>query len=262
MILKWLIAAVALYGAFLALLYVAQRSLQYFPERRRTAPSTVGLAEVEEAVLDTVDGERVIVWHAPPREGKPIFLYFHGNGGSLSWRDERFRSLIADGSGLVALSYRGYGGSTGRPTEIGLAHDAAAAYSFAIARYAAERVVLWGESLGSAVALALAAEKPVGYVVLEAPFTSAVDVAARYLWFLPVRLFMRDQFRSELYVGKVVAPVLVVHGEDDAIVPLALGERLYGLIRAPKRFVRVAGAGHNDLGAQAVAAAKQFIAEA
>jgi uncharacterized protein len=98
--LKWLFAAVGLYGGFVALVYVVQRSLQYFPERQRTAPSAVGLPEAEEAVLDTADGERVIVWHVPPREGKPIFLYFHGNGGSLRWREERFRALISDGSGL------------------------------------------------------------------------------------------------------------------------------------------------------------------
>ena len=259
--LKWLIAAVVLYGGFVALLYVAQRSLQYFPERRRTAPSAVGLPEAEEAVLDTVDGEHVIVWHVPPREGRPVFLYFHGNGGSLGWRAERFRALITDGSGLVALSYRGYGGSSGRPTETGLVEDAAAAYAFAIARYPAAHIVLWGESLGSALALAVAAEKPVGRLVLEAPFTSAADVGAQHYWFVPVRLFIKDQFRSDLRASKVTAPVLVVHGENDTIVPMTFGKRLYDLIQAPKRFVRVADAGHNDLGAHAVAAAKRFIAE-
>jgi fermentation-respiration switch protein FrsA (DUF1100 family) len=129
--LNWLIAAVVLYSGFVALLYMAQRSLQYFPERGRTAPWAVGLTEAEEVVLDSADGERVIVWHVPRRV-------------------ERFRALTADGSGLVALSYRGYGGSSGRPTETGLTADAAAAYAFAIARYPAERIVLWGESLGSA----------------------------------------------------------------------------------------------------------------
>jgi hypothetical protein len=259
--LKWLIAVVVLYGGFVALLYVVQRSLQYFPERRRTAPRAVGLPEAEEAVLDTADGEHVIVWHVPPRQGRPVFLYFHGNGGSLRWRAERFRALITDGSGLVALSYRGYGGSSGRPTETGLVEDAAAAYAFAIARYPAEHIVLWGESLGSALALAVAAEKPVGRLVLEAPFTSAADVGAQHYWFVPVRLFMKDQFRSDLRASKVTAPVLVVHGENDTIVPMTLGKRLYGLIQAPKRFVRIAGAGHNDLGADAVAAAKRFIVE-
>src|SRR5215472_13014432 len=153
---KWLLAAIVVYGGFVALLYVAQRALQYFPERQRTTPRAAGLPEAEEVALDTADGERVIVWHVPPRENQPIFLYFHGNGGSLRWREERFRALISDGSGLIALSYRGYGGSTGRPTEKGLLADAAAAYTFAIARYPADRIVLWGESLGSAVAIALA----------------------------------------------------------------------------------------------------------
>ena len=112
-----------------------------------------------------------------------------------------------------------------------------------------------------ALAIALGAEKPVGCLVLEAPFTSAVDVGARHYWFVPVRLFMKDPFRSDLRVSRVKAPVLVVHGENDAIVPISLGERLYALIQAPKQFVRVEGAGHNDLGAKAVAAAKEFIAE-
>ena len=261
MMLKWLIAAVIIYGGFVALLYLAQRSLQYFPERRRTAPSAVGLTKAEEVVLDTADSERVIVWHVPPCDGQPVFLYFHGNGGSLRWREERFHDLIADGSGLVALSYRGYGGSSGHPTEKGLIEDAKAAYAFSVARYPAERLVLWGESLGSALALTLAAENLVGRLVLEAPFTSAVDVGAQHYWFVPVRLFMKDQFRSDLRAGKVTAPVLVVHGENDAIVPITLGKRLCTLIQAPKRFVSVAGAGHNDLGAKAVAAAKEFIAE-
>jgi len=87
--LKLAIGAVVLYCGFVALLYVAQRRLQYFPERRRTVPRTVGLPEAEEAVVDTADGERVIVWHVPPREGQPVFLYFHGNGGSLRWRDDK-----------------------------------------------------------------------------------------------------------------------------------------------------------------------------
>jgi uncharacterized protein len=228
----------------------------------RTAPAMAGLPEAQEIELDTPDGERVIAWHVPPRGDQPVILYFHGNGGSLRGRVERFRALTADGSGLVALSYRGYGGSSGRPSESGLLADAGAAYAFALARYPADRIVLWGESLGTGVAVALAADKPVARVILESPFTSAVDIAARRYWFVPVRWLMKDQFRSDLRVGKVAAPVLVLHGERDAVVPIALGERLYALINAPKRFVRFPGAGHNDLGVNgAVAAAKTFLAE-
>jgi fermentation-respiration switch protein FrsA (DUF1100 family) len=253
--------ALVLYVGMVALLYLAQRSLQYFPERIRTAPASAGLPEAEEVVLDTADGERVIAWHVPARADKPVVLYFHGNGASLRWRADRFRALTADGSGLLALSYRGYGGSTGSPTEGGLMNDAAAAYAFAVARYPARRVVPWGESLGSGVAVALAAANPVGGLILESPFTSAADVAAVRYWFMPVRLLMKDQFRSDLQIGKVTAPVLVLHGDRDNIVPIALGERLYAMINAPKRFVRLAGGGHNDLGARAIEAAQRFLGE-
>jgi hypothetical protein len=259
--LKWTLILAVFYCGLVALLYLTQRALQYFPERFRTAPATAGLPEAEEVELDTADGERVIAWHLPPRGEKPVFLYFHGNGASLRWRVDRFRALTADGSGLVALSYRGYGGSSGRPTEAGLVNDALAAYAFACARYQPARVVLWGESLGSGVAVALAAEHPVGHVILEAPFTSAADVGAGHYWFVPVRLLMKDQFRSDLRIGKVTAPVLVLHGDRDYVVPIALGERLYALIDAPKRFVRFPGAGHDGLGARAVEAARQFLGE-
>jgi fermentation-respiration switch protein FrsA (DUF1100 family) len=259
---SFLFIAVVGYAALVVLVYVAQRAIMYFPERIRTPPAAAGLAAAEEVILDTADGERVIAWHVAPRGDKPVVLYFHGNGGSLSLRAGRFRALTADGTGLLALSYRGYGGSSGSPSEGGLIADAMATYAFAAARYPAERVALWGESLGSGVAVALAAEKPVGRLVLQAPFTSAADVAARVYWFLPVRLLMKDQFRSDLRIGKVTAPVLVLHGERDQVVPVALGERLYGLITAPKRLVRIPGADHNDLDAYgALRAAKQFLAE-
>jgi fermentation-respiration switch protein FrsA (DUF1100 family) len=260
--LKWIaIYVIVGYGALVALLYVAQRSMQYFPERFRTAPTDAGLAGAEEVILDTPDGERVIVWHVPPRGEQPVVLYFHGNGASLRWRVDRFRALTADGTGLVALSYRGYGGSSGSPSETGFMTDALAAYTFAAARYAPQRIIVWGESLGTGVAVALAADKPAGHVVLESPFTSAADIAAGRYWFVPVSLLMKDQFRSDLRIRKVTAPVLVVHGDRDRVVPFVLGERLYDMIAARKRFVRVAGAGHEDLGTRAVAAAKQFLAE-
>ena len=256
-----LLFGAAFYLGLVALMYVAQRSLMYFPETLRTSPADAGFPAAEELVLDTADGERVIAWHVAPRGDRPVVLYFHGNGASLRYRVDRFRALTQDGAGLVALSYRGYGGSSGRPSEDGLMADAMAAYAFAAARYPATRLVLWGESLGSGVAIALAAEKPVGRLVLEAPFLSAADVAASAYPFVPVRWLMKDQFRSDLHIRKVTAPVLVVHGEHDAVVPIESGERLYALITAPKRFLRISGTGHNDLGIRAVETAKKFIDE-
>src|SRR3954454_7750152 len=127
--LKWiLIIALVCYGGLLGLLYFTQRAMQYFPERLRTAPAVAGLPEAQEVVLDTADGERVIAWHVPPRGDKPGVLYFHGNGGSLAYRVDRFQNLVASGAGLLALSYRGYGGSSATPTEAGLIEDARAAY--------------------------------------------------------------------------------------------------------------------------------------
>jgi uncharacterized protein len=259
--LKWIAIALAGYGALIAFLYVTQRSLQYFPEAFRTAPDAAGLPEAEEVVLDTVDGEKVIAWHVPPRGDQPVILYLHGNGASLRWRVERFRALTQDGTGLVALSYRGYGGSTGSPSEAGLIADAEAAYAFAVARYGAKRIDLWGESLGTGVAVALAAQRPIGRMVLQAPFTSTADVAAMRYWYVPVRWLMKDQFRSDLRIAEVTAPVLILHGEQDRVVPIALGERLYAMIKSPKRFVRFRGLGHNELGMQAVEAARVFLAE-
>ena len=125
------------------------------------------------------------------------------------------------------LSYRGYGGSDGKPTEDGLIADARAAYDFARATYPDAKIVLWGESLGTGVAVALAAEKDVAAVILEAPFTSTADVAFSAYPFVPVRLLMKDQFRSDERIGKVTAPVLVMHGARDRIVPFRLGEQLF-----------------------------------
>jgi hypothetical protein len=259
--LKWfLITLLVGYGAIVTLAYFAQRSLMYFPERARTAPAAAGFPQAQEIELTTSDGERVIAWHVPPRGERPVVIYFHGNGGALAWRAERFARITADGTGLIALSYRGYGGSTGRPSEAGLLRDAAATYAFATARYPAERLVLFGESLGSGVAVALAAEHKVGKVILEAPFTSAVDIGAAAYPFLPVRLLMHDRFRSDERIGKVTAPVLVLHGARDTVVPIAYGERLYALISAPKKFVRFPEGHHSDLDSHgAQAAVRDFL---
>ena len=188
-------------------------------------------------------------------------LYFHGNGGALRYRVERFRKLIRDGVGLVALEYRGFGGNGGTPTEAGLIADAEAAYAFAASRYPAKQIVLWGESLGTGVAVALAAEKPVGRVILEAPFTSAAAVAASRYWYMPVRLLMKDQYRSDERIGKVTAPVLILHGARDHVVAFAMGERMFELTNAPKHIVRFLDGDHEDLDAQgALHAVGRFLA--
>jgi fermentation-respiration switch protein FrsA (DUF1100 family) len=260
--LKWVILAVLGYGGLLALIYLFQRSLMYFPDTARTPPAQAGLSQAQEVTLTSSDGERLIAWHVAPHGTKPVVLYFHGNGGALNLRARRFAWLTADGIGLVALSYRGYGGSTGKPSEEGLICDAAAAYDFAAARYPAKRIVLWGESLGSAVAIALAAQREVGALVLDAPFTSAADLGAAFFPFAPVRWLMKDTFRSDQRIARVSAPILVLHGERDRIVPISFGERLFKLAHAPKRMVRFPNGGHVDLDDHgAIDVVKKFLAE-
>jgi fermentation-respiration switch protein FrsA (DUF1100 family) len=241
------IVAVIGYGGLLALMYFFQRSLMYFPDPARTPPAQAGLPRAEEISLNSGDGETLVAWHVPPRDDKPVVLYFHGNGGALKLRAGRFSRLTADGTGLLALSYRGYGGSTGRPSEAGLIRDAQAAYDFAAARYRPERLVLWGESLGTAVAIALAAERRIGGLILDAPFTSAADVGASAYPFAPVRWLIKDSFRSDLRIARVQAPTLILHGERDSIIPISFGERLFALANEPKRMVRFPAGNHVDL---------------
>lgn len=257
-----LLVALVGYLAIVALMYVAQRALMYFPYAERMIPADADFPQASEVELKAADGVRVLAWTVPPKPGKPVVIYFHGNGGSLAHRVARFRKLVDDGTGLVALSYRGYGGSDGSPSEDGLIADGHAAYEFAGARYPDANIVLWGESLGSGVAVAIAAEKDVAAVILEAPFTSTADVAFSAYPFLPVSLLMKDQFRSDDRIGKVKAPVLIMHGARDRIVPFRLGERLFALANEPKQFVRFADGGHEDLDRyDHLAAARKFIAQ-
>jgi fermentation-respiration switch protein FrsA (DUF1100 family) len=235
------------YGAIVALAYLAQRSLTYFPDRVRTSPAQAGFPEAEEITIDTPDHEKLVAWYVQAAEGKPLIIYFHGNAGALIDRVHRFRGLITGGNGLLAISYRGYGGSSGSPSEAGLLTDAAAAYAFAAARYPVPRIAVFGESLGTGVAIWLAATSPVAGVLLQAPYTSIADIGAAAYPFLPVRLLLKDTFRSDERAGRITAPVLVLHGERDRVVPIEYGEQLYALIRAPKKFVRFPEGGHVDL---------------
>ncbi len=256
------VGAICLYLGMAAFLYFKQRSMMYFPDPAHTAPAQAGLPEAAEVMLTASDGERSIVWHVPPRDNeRPVILYLHGNGGALRYRVERFRKLVRDGIGLVAVEYRGFGGNAGTPTEAGLIADGEAAYAFAAARYPARQIVLWGESLGTGIAVALGAEKPVGRVILEAPFTSAAAVAAARYWYMPVRLLMKDQFRSDESIGKITAPVLILHGVQDRTVAFAMGERMFELTNAPKHIVRFLDGDHEDLDARgALHAVGRFLA--
>jgi pimeloyl-ACP methyl ester carboxylesterase len=263
-LLRWAALFLALpYVAALVATYVFQRAMLYpIPQSARTSPAAAGFPEAEEATVTTKDGERVILWHVPPKADRPVVVFLHGNGDILAWRVARFRALIADGTGLIAVSFRGYAGSTGKPTEAGLLEDGVAAYDFAVVRYSPARVVPWGYSLGSGVAVAMAATRPVGALVLEAPYTSIEDVAASKFPLFPVRWLIHDRFRSDRLIGALKVPLLVMHGERDEVIGVAFGRRLFALAPEPKRFIAFERGTHVDLDEQgAVAAVHAFLNE-
>lgn len=228
---------------------VLQRSLLYFPRTSPMSSSEAGLAKAQELKIETADGEILVAWYIPAAKGKPLLIYFHGNGGSLVERVPRFAALTANGNGLLAISYRGYFGSTGRPTETGLHQDADAAYRKATALgYDASEIVTIGELLGTGVAVALAARKPVAAVILDSPYTSTEDVAATAYWMFPARYLLWDRFHSDWLIDKIHVPLLIAHGARDGIVPLRFGAKLFALANEPKTFIEVPDAGHLVLG--------------
>ena len=244
-----LLVCAAIYLLALAALAFGQRKLLYFPYAREVAPASIGLPKAETLYLQTDDGERLLAWFIAPSPGRPLILYFHGNANGLADRGERFQALTASGNGLLAVEYRGYPGSTGSPSERGLLSDGEAGYLKALALgVPPARIVAMGESLGSGVAVDLAARHRVGALVLDSPYSSIVDVAAARYWMFPVRLLMRDPFHSDEKIGGVAAPALIVHGTADATIPIRFAEKLFALAKEPKEFVRVEGAAHLALG--------------
>ena len=237
---------VLLYLALVAAVTVFQRQLMYHPDPALVAPHVAGLP-IQEVRLTTADGEHLVAWYLPPKPGEPLILYFDGNGGVLSRQTDRWRAIAQSGAGFLAVGYRGYSGSSGHPSEAGLHADARAAYAWAAARYPARNMVIQGHSLGSGVAVRLAAERPARALILESPFTSTVDVAERWMPLLPVRLLIWDRFLSSDWIGRVHCPVLVVHGDRDGVIDFKFGQALFALANPPKTFVRMRGGGHDDL---------------
>ncbi|MFN0219007.1 MAG: alpha/beta hydrolase [Hyphomicrobium sp.] len=242
-----LIALAALYAAAVIIMYVAQRAFLYFPDAERVAPAAVNLPTVKELWIAAPDGEKVLVWYGKAKPGQPTLLYFHGNGGSLAIRDVRIRRYMALGRGVFMMSYRGYSGSTGKPSEAANVADAKRAYDALIAEgVAPDDMIIYGESLGTGVAVQVAAEKKARGVILDSPFTSIAERASQLYPWLPVKWLLQDRYDSRSYIAKVRAPLLIVHGELDRVVPAQMGRELFVLANEPKQIAIIPGAGHED----------------
>jgi fermentation-respiration switch protein FrsA (DUF1100 family) len=229
-------------------MFVLQRRLMYHPERGLLAPSEYHLSGVREVTLTSTDGTRIGAWVRPAAEGFPTVVYFHGNAGNLAFRASKFDAFLHAGLGLVAIEYRGFGKSDGVPSEDGIYDDARAAMRYAhdTLHLAPERIVLYGESLGTGVAVQMATEYKVAALVLEAPYTSVENRAAELYPYLPVRWLLRDKFYSERKIKNVHVPLLILHGEADAVIPVTHGRRLYALANEPKTLIVYPHINHTD----------------
>ncbi len=223
---------------------------------------------VEDASIVSSDGVKLHAWWIPNDGAKYTFLAFHGNAGSIADRADVYRFLWDSPANVLAVEYRGYGRSEGRPSEAGLYRDAEAAFQFLVGTrgIAPRSVVIFGQSLGTAVAAHLAAGREVGAVVLEAPFPSASRVARRSFWFLPgLNLLVRGQFDTVKQVRQISAPILIVHCTQDPVLPFEFGEEVYSAARSRKSFLRIDGYGHEEASiiapAQYRAALQKFLEE-
>jgi fermentation-respiration switch protein FrsA (DUF1100 family) len=246
---------------FLAVIWLGQRRMIYFPFGDVPPPAAVGLRSAEEVSFTTEDGLTLGGWFVPAnsssrslvlsstsRSGITVIV-FNGNGGHRGFRAPLAAALAERGIATLLFDYRGYGGNPGSPSEQGLARDARAARAYVAGRedVDARRLVYFGESLGAAVAVRLAAEQRPLALVLRSPFVSLADVGGYHYPFLPVRWLLRDRYPSIDLIGRAGCPVLVIAGDRDGIIPAAHSRRLYDAAREPRRLVTIEGADHNDL---------------
>jgi uncharacterized protein len=237
----WVIAA---YLAICAVVYFGNRMFIYFPDEARILPAEAGLNSVEEIEFTAADSTKLVAWYAPSRDGKPTILYFHGNAANAANRAPKIAMMLESGFGVFYLNNRGYGGSGGSPTEARNVADAIAAYD---KLKGLGVFVAYGESLGSGQAVRLAAKRPVSGVVLEAPLTSTIDVARSIYFWLPLSLLITDQYNLEHDIGAVTAPLLILHGEQDEVIPVEMGRRVFRAGNKPKRIETFPQGKHNDL---------------
>ena len=248
-----IVTIVAVAGASLAavggMFWAAQRRLIYFPSQEVGIASAIS-PDTEEVVFTTDDGLTLSAWWVPASESPngSTIVVFHGNGGNRTDRAPLAQALSGRGYGVLLMDYRGYGGNPGSPSEEGLLLDGAAAVTYLESRpdIDSDKLVYFGESLGAAVAIAVAQEHPPSALVLRSPFTSLPDVARTHYPYLPTGLLLRDRYPSIDTIRTLDVPVLVIAGSQDTIIPIVQSRELFDAAPGPKRFVTIEGADHND----------------
>ena len=254
------------YAGICAYIYAVQDKLMYPGGTTEIhplpAPDSVGLAGFQTVTLDTPDGEHLVAWWLPPQPGHGAVLYLHGNGsnGADPRRLVRFHDLQDAGYGVLAVEYRGFSGSTGHPSEPGLIIDGLAGYDYIAKEAPGARIALFGDSLGTAVAVAVATRRPVARMLLDSPFASMRRMGEQRYPYLPVGPLATSPWESERRIAQVSVPILVVHCDADRTVPIAEGKRLFEAANQPKEMIVLPGCGHIDIWKEPVrsAALKDF----
>jgi uncharacterized protein len=227
-----------------------QRRLIYFPSPGPVPSAAAFLPGGRDVVLDTEDGKRLGAWFLPGPSGQrgPAVVVFNGNGGDRSGRAPLALGLSRLGMSVLLFDYRGYGGNPGTPSESGFATDARAAQAWLDAQPEVDpnRIVYFGESLGAAVAISLALERPPAALVLRSPFTSLAEVGRVHYPWLPIGRLLIDHYASIDRIGSLSGPIVVIAGDRDDVVPEPLSRKLYDAAPDPKRYLLVSGTGHND----------------
>jgi len=250
-VLNFFLTILVAYILVLALVRVFEARLIFFPnypDRLEGDWHPRGLP-VQDVWLTASDGVKLYAWWIPQDRAKFTFLAFHGNASNIANRASVYEFLGGMPANVFALEYRGYGHSEGTPSEAGVYRDAEAAYDYLVNTKGIERkaIVSFGQSLGSAVATHLAARRQVAGVVLEAPFPSASRVARKVFWFLPgVSLLVHGQFDTQAWLKEIHAPVLIVHCDQDPVIPFAFGREVYDAAVAPKTFLQINGYCHEE----------------
>ena len=241
--------SVAGYLMLVGALFAFQRNLMYHPDQTVATPHTFGAPDMSAERLPTSDGFPLLAWWKPPQNpDAPVMLYLHGNAGHLGDRAEKVRPYLDAGYGVLLVTYRYNAGAGGSPSEEGLLEDGRTALSFLRGQgISDDRIILYGESLGTGIAVKLAVERQHRAVVLEAPYSSVADVASSIYWYVPVRYLLRDHYDSTSVIGDIQAPLLIVHGRQDRVIPVRFAERLFEAAAEPKRLIPIDEAHHTNL---------------
>lgn len=239
-IVAYVVICVAMFGY--------QRKLMYLPYVGIEAPGNYGLVDFTSLAISTSDNIKIQAWYHEARTGYPTIIYFHGNAGNMSHRAQYFSLLRDAGFGVLGIDYRGYGASEGTPSEEGFYKDGRAAVDYAQKELAlpAKKIIIYGESIGTGVAVQMATEYKLAALILQSPFMSMTSAASYHYPWLPVPLLLRDHFDSASKIANVHTPLLLFHGESDGVVPISDGKTLLTLANEPKQAVYFPETGHNN----------------